>query len=151
MTPFKSHCIQLFNTLTEFDPSEPVLVLYSRDVKCIEYRQIGKSVHIDWMSNYFIHKPFKVGVLYPKDLYVLKAKLKAIIEDQTIDKEFIVSIRENCTELYYTKYLNTEGFGPLLVTTLHYLTSKSKFIVWFAKIRSKKFKELLKTIRPVEK
>src|SRR5690349_16276598 len=140
MIEFKRDMTQFFNTLLTFKDEEPILVLYNRELKGIEYRQRGNATMLFYLNDYFIHKPFKRGVIYPNDLALMKHQLHNLIGDQIIENGAMLSITTNTLNIYYPSKHNLEDYGPVWAYSLKFVPSTSRFMIWFAAQRSKSFK-----------
>jgi len=144
----RSDYLRLTEALSQFDFSQPTLVTYNQESKCLVYQQVGKSVLLRSTSNHYLHEKFKYGVLFPEDLIDLINKMKSIIESRLDQSSYLVSLEDFKTNIYYKIEFST-GLGPTLAFSVDYISTRNKFLLFILSLRSSYFRKLKKSIHEV--
>jgi hypothetical protein len=155
MEAVKNKLRQYYNALKEFDPLEPILVVYDEQTNSFIYHQVSpsmgsKSYFASGISSLYLPKKFRYGVLTPPSIDdALSALGDMFSKNYFDDPTAMTHIGELSCDFYVTP--TTPGRfcpGPQKAYSLKFVTFTNPLVVWFVLWKySDASKVLLKRIK----
>jgi hypothetical protein len=138
MEAIKNNLRQYYNSIREFDPDEPILVIYDELTNTCIYHQnsprtSSRSYFASSIVTLYLPEKFRYGVLTPPSLAELKASLNGMFESGYFDDPSAVTrIGRMACEFYKTnKNLGKFNPGPQLAFSLKFVTFTNPIVVRF--------------------
>lgn len=141
---YKEVALKLYNDLCLLDETKITLVSYDTESKILGYIQENAQVYIPYMSRYFLHREFKIGVLIPGDLLVILDNLKVYISASNLKElNTQVSLRDLGFDIHGIN-IGTMTDEPRLVSSVTLVSATSKLPVFLCWLMYKSFRNLYK-------
>lgn len=121
---------KLLADLTKLDQSDPVIVTWDTDSKCLVLRQVKLVIIVPYLNKFCFIKPrFRIGVLTQVGLGVLISELNKLLSTNDLDNLELVPHIEILGTSFYKCYPNPELIGPQRLITLKYVSLTNRLLV----------------------
>lgn len=155
MEAVKNKLRQYYNALKEFDPSEPILVVYDEQTNSFIYHQVSptagsKSYFASGVASMYLPQKFRYGVLTPPSINDTLSALGEMFGKNYFDDPTAMTHLGKLSCDFYVTPMTPGRFcpGPQLAYSLKFVTFTNPLVVRFVLWRfSDASKVLLKRIK----